>query len=104
MKKLTFLIALFATIFIASSFVTSKEDAQKEVMVASVKIINDTSNDIRIYTGSGHVKLNKRGGSTSVSCSSGKKIYTSDGSSKGDLIFEMESSMCGDVVYLSDYL
>lgn len=104
MKKLTFLIALFATIFIASSFDSPKNNKQEEVMLASVKIINDTSEDIRIYTGSGHVKLNKRGGSTSVSCSSGKKIYTSDGSRKVDLIFEMESSMCGGTVYLSEYL
>jgi hypothetical protein len=44
------------------------------------------------------------GGSTSVSCEAGRKIYTSDGSKKGSLIFTINSDMCGKTVKLSAYL
>ena len=70
----------------------------------SVKIINDTKEDLRIHTGKGVVKLNHRGGSTSVSCDTGRKISLSDGSKATKLLFKIESSMCGETVKLSDYL
>jgi hypothetical protein len=70
----------------------------------SVKIINDTKEDLRIHTGKGIVKLNHRGGSTSVSCDTGRKISLSDGSKATKLLFKIESSMCGETVKLSDYM
>lgn len=36
--------------------------ATEEVKGGSVKTVNDTDEDIRIHTGSGHVKLNHGGG------------------------------------------
>ena len=70
---------------------------------ASFKLLNDTQNKIRIHTGSGVVSLNK-GGSTSISCDSGRKIYTAPNGSKDDFIFEVKSNMCGKTIKLSDYL
>ncbi len=70
----------------------------------TVKIINDTKEDLRIHTGKGVVKLNHRGGSTSISCDAGRKISLSDGSKATKLLFKIEKSMCGETVKLSDYL
>lgn len=75
-----------------------------DTVQGSVKIVNDTKEDLRIHTGKGHVKLNHRGGSTSVSCDTGRKISLSDGSKATKLLFKIESSMCGETVKLSDYL
>lgn len=70
----------------------------------SVKIVNDTKQDIHIYTGTGHVKLTHSGGSTSVSCEEGKEICTSNKGKKGGVIFKIDASMCGKTVKLSSYL
>ncbi len=70
----------------------------------SVKIVNDTKQDFHIYTGTGHVKLNHGGGSTSVSCEEGKEICTSNKGKKGAVIFKIDASMCGKTVKLSSYL
>ncbi|WP_291727141.1 hypothetical protein [Bernardetia sp.] len=69
----------------------------------SFKILNDTGSKLSIYTGSGYVTLNN-GSSTSVSCNTGKKVYTASKGTKDDFLFEIESSMCGTTVRLSDYL
>ncbi len=71
---------------------------------SSVKIVNDTDNDIKIHTGSGVVSLNANGGSTSISCNAGTKIYTAPNGSKKDFIFEIDESMCDKTVKLSKYL
>ena len=62
----------------------------KDKVQGSVKIINDTKEDLRIHTGKGVVKLNHRGGSTSVSCDAGRKISLSDGSKATKLLFKIE--------------
>lgn len=74
------------------------------VAVESMKIVNDTDNDVRIHTGSGVVNLTSGGGSTSITCEVGNKIYTAPNGSKKDLIFEVTSDMCGETVKLSKYL
>jgi hypothetical protein len=71
---------------------------------SSVKILNDTDNEIKIHTGSGVVTLNANGGSTSISCNVGTKIYTAPNGSKKDLIFEIDDTMCDKTVKLSKYL
>lgn len=71
---------------------------------SSVKIVNDTDEDIRIHTGSGHVMLNHGGGSTSVDCEDGRKISYSNGSKATGLIFTIDNSMCGKTVKLSTYI
>ena len=73
-------------------------------LLNSVKIVNDTKQDIRIHTGQAHVMLYHGGGSTSVACEAGRKISKSDGSKKGSLIFTINSDMCGKTVKLSAYL
>ncbi len=70
----------------------------------SVKIVNDTKQDVHLYTGTGHVKLYHGGGSTSVSCEEGKEICFSNNGRKGGVIFTINSSMCGKTVKLSQYL
>lgn len=74
------------------------------VLLNSVKIVNDTKQDIRIHTGQAHVMLYHGGGSTSVACEAGRKISKSDGSKKGSLIFTINSDMCGKTIKLSAYL
>lgn len=70
---------------------------------ASFKILNDTGSKISIYTGTGYVTLNN-GSKTSVTCNTGKKVYTASSGTKDDFLFEIKSSMCGETVRLSDYL
>ena len=85
---------------------TTNNSIKIEATVApkgSFKILNDTGSKISIYTGSGYVTLNN-GSSTSVSCNTGKKVYTASNGTKDDFIFEIKSSMCGNTVRLSDYL
>ncbi len=53
----------------------------------SFKILNDTGSKLSIYTGSGYVTLNN-GSSTSVSCNTGKKVYTASSGTKDDFLFE----------------
>lgn len=69
-----------------------------------VKIVNDTKQDVHIYTGTGHVKLIHGGGSTSVSCEEGKEICFSNKGKRGRVIFSIKSSMCGKTIKLSAYL
>ena len=70
---------------------------------SSFKLINDTGDKVSIHTGSGFVTLNK-GGSTSISCNVGKEVRFADSGKKGDVIFEIESSHCGETLKLSDFL
>lgn len=94
--------------FATSSFTTASNDQTSfekvEVKGGQVKIVNDTSTKLRIHTGSGVTTLNAKGGSTSISCDPGRKIYTAPKGSKDKFIFEVESGMCGKTVKLSAYL
>jgi hypothetical protein len=69
----------------------------------SLKLINDTDGEVSIHTGTGFVTLNK-GGSTSITCEEGKEIRMADKGKKGDVIFTVESSMCGKTIKLSAYM
>lgn len=108
MKK-TIFVSLLAVGFIAlnSSFTkppVTASSVMESPYSSSVKIVNDTDNDIRIHTGSGHVMLNHGGGSTSVDCEDGRKISYSNGSKATGLIFTIDNSMCGKTVKLSTYI
>jgi len=70
---------------------------------SSFKIYNDTSSKVSIHTGSGIANLNK-GSSTSVSCRTGKKVYTASHGSKGRFLFTISSSTCGSTVRLSSVM
>lgn len=104
MKKLI----IFSAILISGTVLTSANLPEKvvtvETITESMKIVNDTDNEVKIHTGTGVVTLTKGGGSTSISCEVGKKIYTAPNGSKKDLIFEVDASMCGKTVKLSAYL
>lgn len=106
MKKITFLAVAVAFLGMCSFTNHVNPEVNKVVYSqgGSVKIINDTDNDIRIHTGSGVVSLNANGGSTSISCNPGTKIYTAPNGTKKDFIFEIEDSMCDKTVKLSKYL
>ncbi len=69
----------------------------------SFKILNDTDNEVQIYTGSGFVELNK-GASTSITCEAGREIRSANKGKKGDVIFVVDDSMCGKTIKLSKYL
>ena len=106
MKKIvyTFALALIGFSVSASIQPTNDNIVEIESKGGSIKVVNDTDNDMYIYTGSGHVKLYHGGGSTSIRCESGREVSHSNGSKKGDVIFEIESSMCGKTIKLSEYL
>lgn len=107
MKKMLIPFGFAVLALVGASFTTLKPTTapiENVKLGGFVKIVNDTKQDIRIYTGSAHVTLYHNGGSTSVSCEAGKGIYTSDGSKKGKLIFTIDDSMCGKTVRLSAYL
>lgn len=69
----------------------------------SFKLINDTKAKISIHTGTGFVSLEK-GSSTSIGCNVGKEVRFADSGKKGDVIFEIEESMCGKTIKLSEYI
>jgi hypothetical protein len=107
MQKFILSLTLLALLTLTTSFKSSQIAAlsnNDSVLLNSVKIVNDTKQDIRIHTGQAHVMLYHGGGSTSVSCEVGRKISKSDGSKKGSLIFTINSDMCGKTVKLSAYL
>lgn len=106
MKKIIFGISIaFVLVFFtaASSVAKIEEPVKEEPTYSYFKLKNDTDNKIRIHTGSGVVTLYK-GGTTSISCKPGRKIYTAPNGTKKDFIFEVKSSMCGKTVMLSEYL
>ncbi len=111
MKLLSFgIFFLFAFVYNSTALqihtpptTTTELNLERNVQ-GSIKIINDTKEDLRIHTGKGIVKLNHRGGSTSVSCDSGRKISLSDGSKATKLLFKIDNSMCGETIKLSDYI
>lgn len=104
MKKLV-ISALFACsiaiVGIASQGNDIKKDEVNKVEApdSRFKIVNDTDEKVKIHTGYGTTTLNPRGGSTSVSCTSRKKVKV-----EGDVIFEITSDLCGTTVKLSEYL
>jgi hypothetical protein len=102
-RHIIYLTALLLFAGIASP-AEAKHISELGVAKGSVKIVNDTKQDIHIYTGTGHVKLNQGGGSTSVSCEDGKEICFSNKGKKGGVIFTISSSMCGKTIKLSQYL
>lgn len=102
-RKTIFFAALF--LFVAHPFHSSAKDLHAVLSgKGSVKIVNDTKQDVEVHTGTGVVKLNHKGGSTSVSCEEGKEICFSNKGKKGNLIFKIDGSMCGKTVKLSQYL
>lgn len=70
-----------------------------ETTGSSFKLINDTSNKVKIHTGTGEVSLNPKGGSTSISCTSGKNVKAD-----GKVIFKISEDLCGKTVKLSQYM
>lgn len=106
MKKIAFITLTISLLAITGfSFADPESSPKKEYAITgSVKILNDTDNDIKIHTGSGVVSLNANGGSTSISCNVGTKIYTAPNGSKKDLLFEIDESMCDKTVKLSKYV
>lgn len=107
MKKLLVIIAISTTFLTVSAFAKTQNTAivslYYSTALSSFKILNDTDNDVQIYTGSGFVELNK-GASTSLTCEAGKEIRSANKGKKGDVIFTIDDSMCGKTVKLSKYL
>lgn len=107
MKKVLVPFGFMMLLLVGASFTNvSLTFSKNKIVVLNgfVKIVNDTPNKVEIHTGSGYVSLNARGGSTSVSCEAGKKISFANKGKKGNLIFTINSDMCGKTVKLSAYL
>ncbi|WP_432412366.1 hypothetical protein [Rasiella sp. SM2506] len=107
MKALSIAIAFF---FVAALHIPTTANANHEITkseivtpIASFKLVNDTGDKVSIYTGSGFVSLNK-GGSTSITCNTGKEVRWAKSGKKGDVIFKISSDHCGKTVKLSEYL
>jgi hypothetical protein len=107
MKKLSIILAITMLLSTATVFANTSQNLfasfNNSAMFSSFKILNDTDNDVQIYTGSGFVELNK-GASTSLTCEAGKEIRSANKGKKGDVIFTVDDSMCGKTVKLSKYL
>ncbi len=107
MKKLLLILAISMLLSTATVFANASHNLfasfNNSASFASFKILNDTDNDVQIYTGSGFVELNK-GASTSLTCEAGKEIRSANKGKKGDVIFTVDDSMCGKTVKLSKYL
>lgn len=99
-----FFLACFVLFFSFSFEPVANAKSEAFFGKGTVKIVNDTKQDIHIYTGTGHVKLTHGGGSTSVSCKEGREICTSNKGKKGAVIFKIEASMCGKAIKLSSFL
>lgn len=103
------IVAIFTVVLLSSFTMTSKnnktESNKDEVTLtlASFKLVNDTKSKVSIHTGSGFVSLNK-GGSTSISCNTGKEVRWADSGSKGDVIFKISNDHCGKTIKLSKFL
>lgn len=107
MKKVLIPFGFLAMLLVGASFTNVGGNiAKNDVVVLNgfVKIVNDTPNKVEIHTGSGYTTLNARGGSTSVGCDEGKKISFANKGKKGNVIFTINSDMCGKTVKLSAYL
>ena len=76
-------------------------DNIQEIGISGGKItlINDTSEKLSVHTGSGSVSLNPRGGRTSFSCNTGKKVKVN-----GNVVFTINDSHRGETIKLSTYL
>lgn len=98
------LVAALASFTFADKSANKTEETKVEANFAHFKLVNDTNTKVRIHTGYGVVSLNKRGGSTSITCRPGKKVYTAPRGSKDRFLFKVTSSMCGKTVKLSKYL
>jgi hypothetical protein len=107
MKKLFVILAISILLSAATVFAETStglfQSLPSSAVSSSFKILNDTDNDVQIYTGSGFVELNK-GSSTSLTCEAGKEIRSANKGKKGDVIFTVDDSMCGKTVKLSKYL
>ena len=106
MKNILFSFFLIAFFIMNTGFtpIQINTDVSSRKLKGSLKIVNDTKQDIYIFTGQAHVMLYRGGGSTSVTCQAGRKIYRSDRGKKGSLIFTIDEAMCGKTVKLSAYL
>ncbi len=105
MKILALMLVTLCSLYTVNSFVTPIINDEIELNKPSmVKVVNDTKKTIKIHTGSAHVSLNNGGGSTSVSCETGRKISYSDGSKPTGTIFVIDETMCGKTVKLSTYI
>ncbi len=105
MKKIAMIaVAVFS---LSLSQATGVEPTTEFAVVApmndSFKLINDTKGPVSIHTGTGFVTLNK-GGSTSIGCNVGKEVRFAESGKKGDLIFKIDSKMCGETIKLSSYI
>ncbi|KOY87004.1 hypothetical protein AD998_13405 [bacterium 336/3] len=103
MKNILFSFFLIVCFVVNTGFTSVHDDSFKKIEGA-LKIVNDTKQDIYVFTGQAHVMLYHGGGSTSVTCEAGRKIYRSDKGKKGSLIFTIDETMCGKTVKLSAYL
>lgn len=106
MKKIILIVVAASTLALANFAIGTPVPSNEMTfgINSSVKILNDTDNELKIHTGSGVVTLNANGGSTSISCNVGTKIYTAPNGTKKDLIFEIDESMCDKTVKLSKYI
>lgn len=103
MKKLMMVAFLLSGAMMSQATNTNENTSIETPAGGSLKILNDTDDEVRIHTGTGVVTLQKNG-STSISCEVGKEIRTAPNGTKKDLLFEVEESMCGTTVKLSKYL
>ena len=83
------------------SSIISNDDVIENVesQGSSFTLINDTSEKVKVHTGSGETSLNPRGGKTSISCKSGRNVKAN-----GKVIFKISEDLCGKTVKLSSYM
>lgn len=82
---------------------TISEETPICVTASNFSLVNDTKDKVMIYTGTGFVSLNK-GSKTSISCKTNKEVRWAEKGKKGDVIFKINSDMCGKTIKLSKFL
>jgi RNase P/RNase MRP subunit p29 len=103
MKKVMLIGALVvgAITFTSATLLNGSNETIENVETtgSSFKLINDTSEKVKVHTGTGETSLNPRGGSTSISCKSGKNVKVN-----GKVIFKISEDLCGQTVKISKYM
>lgn len=102
MKLRNILIAIILVVGVPTLISATRDNSaieNVEMKGSTFKLVNDTDEKVKVHTGSGEVSLNANGGSTSVSCTSGKDVKVN-----GKKIFTISEDLCGEVVKLSKYM
>jgi len=95
---LSMIVAFGSMSFMSSSANETVTETAVEAVGSGIKIINNTGEKVKLKLPSGSVSLNN-GGSTSISCKIGGKIYVD-----GSHVHTISDDDCGETIKLSQWM